>query len=82
MSKLTQYEQAIISRGFETGGFPIYKSQLIEIFGQNTNSTFDELKERMRAALMDIYHDELTMEQVSSVAHICAVVAYKLEPKT
>lgn len=82
MSKYNQQEEAILNRGYETGGFPIGKRQIIEIFEQNISQDFDELKERMRTAIMQIEHDNLTMEQVSSVAHICAVVAYKLNNPT
>lgn len=80
MSRYNTEEQAIIEYGYDTGGYPVGKRQLIEIFQMNQHATdFDTLKERMRTALMRIESESMTQEQVSSAAHICAVVAYKLE---
>ncbi|WP_100503984.1 hypothetical protein [Mycobacteroides abscessus] len=80
MSRYNTEELAIIESGYSTGGFPIGKQQLIEIFRENRDATgFDQLRERMRKALMSIESENMTMEQISSAAHICAVVAHKLE---
>lgn len=78
MTRYNQQDSAILRRGFEVGGFPISRRRFIKLFNQNTTADFDQLKERMRSALIDIEHDNMTMEQISSAAHICAVVAYKL----
>lgn len=80
MSRYSTEELAIIDHGYVAGGFPISKRKLIEIFRTNRDVTkFDDLKEKMHEALMRIESENMTMEQISSAAHICAVVAYKLE---
>lgn len=76
-NKRSQHEEAIISLGEETGGFPVRKQQLITIFNRNAGNDFYELREKMRKAIQTIEHNNFTMEQVSSAAHICSVVAYK-----
>jgi hypothetical protein len=79
MSRYNQHERAILDKGFKTGGFPVGKRQLVEIFDLSVSDDFNSLREDMRAALMMIESETMTMEQISSAAHICAVVAYKLQ---
>lgn len=82
MSNYNQHEQAVIIKGYETGGFPVGKRQLVKIFDMNAGEDFYDIRDEMRTALMKIEADNLTQEQISSAAHICAVVAYKMEPKS
>lgn len=79
MTKRTLTREAILELGYSTGGFPIGKGQLIQIFEQSgAYESFDELKEKMRSALMRV-HPDWSMELIADSAHICAVVAYKIQ---
>jgi hypothetical protein len=82
MSRYNQHEMAILTKGFENGGFPVTKRRFIEIFDKSVEKDFDKLREKMRAALMQIESENMTMEQVSSAAHICAVVAYHFKAES
>lgn len=76
-TKRNQHDEAIIQLGYDTGGFPVGKTQLISIFNRVVDEDFYELRDQMRKAIQTIEHDNMTQEQVSSAAHICAVIAYK-----
>lgn len=77
MSKLTITDQAIADLGYRHGGYPLARGRFIDVFKASIDhDDFDQIKEKMRAALMRV-HNDWSMDMVADAAHICAVVAFK-----
>jgi hypothetical protein len=77
MSKLSTTDQAVADIGYRHGGYPMTRGRFIEVFKDSIDyDDFDQTKEKMRAALMQV-HNDWSMELIADAAHICAVVAFK-----